>query len=644
MSSDTVGMAEKPTADPRSPIRFMVFGLVVAILSTVLGVRLFMLQVASNGQFVTLAEANRSVSQPIESVRGVIYDRNGAPLVSNVPSYTVKIRPADLPEGRRVDVIQRLAVLLGIDAADINVAIDSNPGSRFDLVRIATDVDEKIANFIAESRLDLPGTEIVVESRREYTEGALLGQIIGYTAPINRTQLDALAASGYLPDDLIGKAGVEAQYEEALRGSYGVELVEKDASGRKLQVLQTVKEPVAGSSLDLTIDVKEQQYAEQALKWGMSLAGLKRGVVIVMNPQTGEVLAMVSLPTYDDNLFAHGISTADYQKLLDNPDKPLTNHAIAEHFPPGSTYKLVGGTGALADGKIKKSTQLLTKAFLTIGATKYYEWNRRGWGKCTIMCGFAHSSDTFFFQVAAMLGIDRLAYWANQYGFGARTGIDLPGEVKGTVPSNQWKLDTLGSEIFPGEVFQAGIGQGYDVSTPIQLINAYAALANGGTLYKPQVVRDVKDATGKIVRDFQPEVIRQLDVAPSVLETMRQAARNVVVLRHTYNLVDLPIVVAGKSGTAEFGTRDAQGRLPFHSWFVAFVPKNPALTAKDPNGFKAVTRTDSDLVVLAFAYDSRTKGNAATEIVKYYLQLRYGIKKDYRNFDLLKRGNFYESN
>ena len=644
MSAETVGIGEKPATDARSPIRFMVFGLVVAILSTVLGVRLFMLQVASNGQFVTLAEANRAVSQSIESIRGVIYDRNGAPLVANVPSYTVKIRPADLPEGQRADVVQRLAALLGMDPADINIAIDSNPGSRFDLVRIAADVDEKVANFIAESRLDLPGTEIVVESRREYTEGALLGQIIGYTAPINRTQLDVLAASGYLPDDLIGKAGVEAKYESALRGSYGVESVEKDASGRKLQILQTVREPVAGSSLDLTIDIKEQRYAEQALKWGMSLAGLKRGVVIVMNPQTGEVLAMVSLPTYDDNLFAHGISTADYTKLLDNPDKPLTNHAIAEHFPPGSTYKLVGATGALADGKIRKSTQLLTRAFLTIGATKYYEWNRRGWGKCNIMCGFAHSSDTFFFQIAALLGIDRLAYWAGQYGFGSRTGIDLPGEVTGTVPSNQWKLDTLGSEIFPGEVFQAGIGQGYDVATPIQLINAYAALANGGTLYRPQVVRDIKDATGKIVRAFQPEVIRQLDVPPSVLETMRQASRNVVVLRHTYNLVDLPIVVAGKSGTAEFGTRDAQGRLPFHSWFVAFVPKDPAVTARDPNGFKAVTRTDSDLVVLAFAYDSRTKGNAATEIVKYYLQLRYGIKKDYRNFDLLKRSNFYESN
>ncbi|MBK5287874.1 MAG: penicillin-binding protein 2, partial [Acidimicrobiia bacterium] len=301
------------------------FGLVVVILGTILGGRLFMLQVSSNGQFATLAQANRSVKQPIVSIRGVIYDRNGLPLVTNVPAYTVKIRPADLPEDRRAEVVQRLAILLNMDPADINVAIDANPGSRFELVRVASDVDEKVANFIAESRLDLPGTEIVVESRREYTTGALLSQVMGYTGPINRTELDALAGDGYLPDDRIGKTGVESEYEAALRGVYGSQLVEKDASGRKLQVLQTVKDAVAGNSLDLTIDVKEQQYAEQALKWGMSTAKLKRGVVIVMNPQTGEILAMVSLPTYDDNLFAHGISSADYAALLANPDKPLIN-------------------------------------------------------------------------------------------------------------------------------------------------------------------------------------------------------------------------------------------------------------------------------------------------------------------------------
>jgi penicillin-binding protein 2 len=243
-----------------------------------------------------------------------------------------------------------------------------------------------------------------------------------------------------------------------------------------------------------------------------------------------------------------------------------------------------------------------------------------------------------------MLGIDRLAHWAKNFGFGARTGIDLPGEVPGIVPSNPWKMGTFGEPIYPGEVYQAGIGQGYDVVTPIQLINAYAALANGGKLYQPQIVHDVIGPDGSVVRPFAPKLIRKLDVPRGVLKTMREAARNVVLVRHTYNLVDLPIVVAGKSGTAEFGVRDSKGRLPFHSWFIGIVPKNPAKSASDPTGMRAIDREDASLVVLAFAYDSRTKGNAATEIVKYYLQLHFNIKHDYRNFNLLKRGNFYQSN
>src|SRR4029078_7344386 len=214
----------------------------------------------------------------------------------------------------------------------------------------------------------------------------------------------------------------------------------------------------------------------------------------------------------------------------------------------------------------------------------------------------------------------------------------------GIVPSNEWKQETLGDKIYPGEVYQAGIGQGYDVVTPIQLVNAYAALANGGKLYQPQVVRDIVGPDGSVIRPFAPKLIRKLNVPRSILKTMREAARNVVLVRHTYNLVHLPIVVAGKSGTAEFGVRDSKGRLPFHSWFVAMVPKTPAKTAADPSGLKAIGREDAQLVVLAFAYDSRTKGNAATEIVKYYLQLHFKIKHDYRNFNLLKRGNFYQSN
>jgi penicillin-binding protein 2 len=632
----------KEYARPAS--RFMIFGLAAILAVGGLTTRLFYLQIVQGGQFSQLSESNRTAVEAIPSSRGLIFDRNNVALVKNVPTFAVKIRPVDLPDERRDEVVAKLAALLKMDPADINGAIDSNPGSRFDLVRVASDVPDATARLLSEAGDALPGVEVVIEARRQYPEGPLVSQLLGYTGPVSADQLPDLKSKGYLPDDLIGQTGLEAYYETQLRGTYGSQTVEKDATGRTIQTLHVDSNPQPGDSLQLTIDTTQQQLAQKALEWGMQAAGLKRGVMIVENPQTGEILAMVSLPTYDDNQFARGISVADYAKLLKNPNKPLLNHAIQEFYPPGSTYKLVAGSGALTDHKITPTTLVRTRPFLTLGSTRFWDWNHRGWGPITIKTGFAHSSDTFFFQVAGMLGIDRLAYWAKNYGFGAPTGIDLPGEVSGIVPSNVWKQDTFGEPIYPGEVYQAGIGQGYDTVTPIQLANAYSALANGGKLFKPQIVREIIGPDGSVVRPFQPELIRRLAVSPAALTTMRQAARNVLLVRHTYNLVDLPIVVAGKSGTAEFGLRDSKGRLPFHSWFVAFVPKNPAKTASDPTGMQAVSRTDAQLVVLAFAYDSQTKGNAATEIVKYFLQLHFHIKHDFRLRNLLQRGNFYQSN
>ena len=414
-----------------------------------------------------------------------------------------------------------------------------------------------------------------------------------------------------------------------------------DAQGRELHAPRILKEPKAGQSLELTIDTRTQENAEKALKWAMDSVGIDHGVVIAMNPQNGEILAMVSLPSYDNNAFAQGISTADYRQLLRDPARPMLNGAIGEQNPPGSTYKLVTGSGALQDGKIAPTTVIRTEPFIEIGDWKYWDWNKEGFGPVNIYGGFAHSSDTFFYRLAGMLGIDRLAYWAHQWGFGKRTGIDLPGEVAGIVPTNDWKRRTLNEQYYTGEVYQAGIGQGYNVSSAIQVLNAYAALANGGTLFKPQLVRRILDPEGNIEERVEPEIIRQLDIDKSVLRTMRVAARRVVTVRHTYNLVDLPIVVAGKSGTAEFGVRDKQGRLPFSNWFVAFVPKEPRKTASDPEGIEAVKREDADLVVLAYAHDTRTAGNAATEIVKYFLQLHYGLSVDLRQRWVLERANFY---
>jgi len=620
----------------RRPIRFLVFGIVTILVFGLLTTRLAYLQINNGTQLAAQAEAQHTAEKAIPATRGLIYDRKGRLLVQNVATWAVKITPSELPFAERDAVARRLASMLGIDAAEILTTLDSAPGSRFDPVRIAQDVPEDTARLVAESSDELPGVTVVVETRREYPDGPLLAHILGYTGPVDESTYAKLRSKGYLADDMIGKTGVESTFESELRGTYGIQIVERDATGKDIQVLSNQQDAVPGSSLTLTIDKTIQREATQALKWGMKAAGLKRGVFIVMNPQTGEVLALVSLPSYDNNLFARGISTKAFQKLLNNKNKPLTNHAVQAHYPPGSTYKLVTGTGGIQDKKISPTTKLRTKAYLTLSGIRFYDWNRRGFGPCDINCGFGHSSDTFFFQVAGMLGADRLAYWGRMYGFGTPTGIDLPGEVSGIVPSNQWKIDALGQPMFGGEVFQSGIGQGYDVVTPIQLINAYAALANGGKLYRPQVVREVIGPDGTVITPFKPDLIRKLPVSQKTLRAMRLAARSTVTLRHTYNLVDMPVKVAGKSGTAEFGTRDSKGRLPFHSWFVGFVPKNP---------YKAdFTKPDSQLVFLAFAYDSRTKGNAGTEIAKAFLQLHFHIKKDYLNRDLLRRGNFYQSN
>jgi membrane peptidoglycan carboxypeptidase len=305
----------------------------------------------------------------------------------------------------------------------------------------------------------------------------------------------------------------------------------------------------------------------------------------------------------------------------------------------------VTGTGALADGKITTTERVVTRPFLTLGrGYRFWEWNRRGWGPLNIYDGFGHSSDTFFFQLAGRLGIDRLAYWAKQYGFGERTEIDLPAEARGTVPSNAWKEEVFGQSIFPGETYQAGIGQGYDTVTPIQLLNAYTALANGGKLYKPQIVRRILNPDGSVQRDFEPELIRDLPVDPGVLKTMRLAARRVVTIGHTYNLVDLPIVVAGKSGTAEFGLRDKKGRLPYHSWFAAFVPKKERKVPDDPNGTRAVAHAPDR--TWRCSPSPTTRGPRATwrpRSSEYFLQIHLG-QEGPRTRSAKRAADFYQGN
>ena len=675
--------ADNHRVELKNVYRFGAFALAVAIGVTTLTSRMFYLQViqgqgTDQGSTTTQATAKES----IPSTRGLIFDATGAPLVKNVVDYSVTVTPSDLPIDQELTVATRLGSVLNMDPIYIETQIDSTTGSLYEPITIADGVSDQVARFLQENADLLPGVKVVVTSKRQYLTKDLFAELIGYEGQITAAQYAQLKADGYSAQDVVGQAGLENYYEPALRGTYGSETVALDDAGKPIPGLVTTgQEAIPGDSLTLNIDTKEQTYAYTALATGLANAKVTKGVIIVENPQNGKILAMVSLPSYNDQLFADGIGETDFQALLSNPDQPLLNKAIGGQYAPGSTFKLVTGTAGLVAGppanactllssstsgipctnsdpaaamlpSINTATTLLSQPYIQFGEYKYWEWDKHGWGPLNISEGVAYSSDTFFYQLAELVGLDKLTYWADQYGFGKATGIDLPETATGIVPTNEWKLKNKGEPMFEGELMQAGIGQGYDATTPLQLLNAYCALANGGTVYQPQVVKSITDGATGTVTNIQPVVENHLHAAdgtpisPQVLEDMRLATRAVVTSRHTYNLVDLPIKVAGKTGTAEFGVPDKYNRLPYHEWFVGYVPADPY------NG--DFTKPDSQLAVLAFIYGGDTWGNVATEVVKNYLMLHYNlIKRESQAFDsrtpgyiqswVSKTTNFYGS-
>jgi penicillin-binding protein 2 len=613
----------------RSRGRFAAFSVVAAVLLVVLGGRLFQLQVVNGEEYARRAAADRTVEVPIPAPRGLVFDRAGRPVAVNSPSWTVNVRPADLPAGDRSRVLARVARLTDTPIATLRGRLDAFRGSPFDLVPVVRGVAREAALILGEGAATLPGVVVEVEPIRAYLDetgapdGRLLAHVLGYTGPVSRDELPSRSAEGYLRDDVIGKTGIEASFEEELRGTYGTQLVERDASGRQLKVIETLREPEPGTNLVLTIDADIQRLATRALTWGMKVADVSQGVTIVMNPQTGEILAMVSLPAYDNNKFARGISADDFNIYLSDADRPLRNHAIADIYPPGSTYKLVTGIAAMEEGVTTPGRQWPTYGCYQIpGAPEgecLYDWNRQGFGPLDMVDAFAKSSDTFFYQMAVHTGIDPLAEWAYELGFGARSGIRLPGEEEGIIASTEWAREQGRSGVFTGELAQAGIGQNVIAVTPLQVLNAYAAVANGGRLMEPMIVRGEADDSGELARAYEPKLLHEIAADPSTLQTMRIGAREVITSGHAYNIrdLDLPGALSGKTGTAEFGELTDEGTLPFHSWFVAYLPS-------------AAGATDADLAVLSFNYSAVVPGNVSAEVVKYFLQLHYDLDQDLR--------------
>ena len=618
----------------RRPLRFFTAALVVLLTFGGLGGRLLLIQLganASSGTTSVVARGHRIVEEIITPARGLVLDRGGRVLAKNIAVYAVQIRPGDLSLTVRAQVVKTLGEILNIDPVRIITLLDRSTGSLWEPIRIANNINERAARLINEERASLPGVETIVEARRVYPYGTLISHIVGYVGRIDGVEASTLAPAGYTVVDFIGRAGVEASYEETLRGTPGIRQVEVDAKGRLVRILGVTKPPTDGASLTLTIDIEAQQRATTALEWGLKSARTQEGVVASMNPQNGEIIAMASLPTYDNNDFSAGISNAKYQKYLANKYSPLLNHAVGSYFPPGSTYKLVTFSCALDANLVTPSTRFQSTAYLEVDGEKFYEWNRAGFGRTlTPSDAYSWSSNVVTFQLARLIKIDRLATCGRQWGFGAPSGIDLPSEISGLVPDQTWARSTINRGLYNAEVLQSAQGQGYDLVTPIQVLNSFAALANSGTLWRPHVVQSITHADGSIT-PITPVVNSEVGMKESTYREMRLSGRKMALNPGpSQGISRMPLFVSAKSGTAQYGVRDYLGRLPYHNWMGGFVaPTNDW------------SKADSEFAYVVFMHGTNTAGNAAKEVTKYYLQLQFDLKRDYRTPALLARGNFF---
>ncbi|MCY3834988.1 MAG: penicillin-binding transpeptidase domain-containing protein [Anaerolineaceae bacterium] len=536
--------------------RLSLFRFVVLAVFIVFVLRLYQLQIIEHDQYIIDADENRLSELPQQAIRGIMVDRNNRELAVNVPSYNVTIIPAALPldPAAELAIFNRISALTNApahpDAAElvgqVSIAERVDEGERiapFRPVTVAADVEFTIALQILEERIDLPGVDIEPTSVREYPYGSLTSHVVGYLGPIPAEEDLRLRELGYNPAyDRIGYAGMEASLESRIAGQRGSILREVDVAGEVLQVLR-LDPPIPGLSYRLTLDVDLQAVAEESLvRWidfrnenpidpakGVS----QQGIVIAMNPQTGEILTMVSYPSYDNARFARSIDAEYYFDLLDDPLKPLVNQATQGLYPPGSVWKVITGIGVLEEKVIDPQTLLFDEGELTVenryapndpaASQTFVCWLDQGHGRVNFLQGLAWSCDVYFYQIGGGnvnvsssflrpggLGIEDLFRYATAFGINTFTGIELPFEYIGRMPDPDWKRILHGESWSTGDTYNASFGQGYINVTSLQLINSVAAIANGGTLYQPTLIREVIDPQGNIVEPFTPQVLRHV--------------------------------------------------------------------------------------------------------------------------------------
>ncbi|MBI3015365.1 MAG: penicillin-binding protein 2 [Candidatus Tectomicrobia bacterium] len=602
----------KNRISPDSPERFQSrFFLLVLLTSTVffiLLVRLWYLQVIKGDHFRAMAEENRFREFIIKSPRGKILDRNGQILVESRPSFNLYLRPEDVPDLEKT--LKSLSPLLGVPLEKLKEKVRQAPPYRSLLLK--RDVSRESVAYIEEHLLDLPGVMLDVEALRSYRHGPMAAHLLGYLGEITERQLQQLrnrSNNHYFLGEFIGQYGLEMKYEGYLRGIHGARQVEVDALGREL-ALVGVKDTYPGSDLQLTLDLEIQQMAE-------TLLGDRTGAIIVMDPRDGAILALAGKPSYNPNQFAAGIPGEKWLALLKDPKKPLQNRAIQGQYPPASVFKIVVAAAALEEGVITPNTLLGCPAYYFFGNRAYRNWKKENQGPQNLTRALATSCDTYFYQVAVRLGVDKIGYYAKGFGLGKPTGFD-PMEKGGLVPTSEWKRRVRGEPWYPGETVSLGIGQGPYLITPLQQAIMISAIANGGKIYKPYVVRKIVTPEGKVVYEHKPELISQAPVKAETLEAIRKGLWAVVnESGGTGGRARIDeLGVAGKTGTAQVVRLDRAGnRIPGsqyrdHSWFVSYAPFE-----------------DPQLAVVIFVENSGVGGSTFAPIAKEIFLKYFNIPK-----------------
>ncbi len=562
--------------------RLRLAGILILLAWAVFELRLFKLQIV-DGEALERRSRTNSVRQvQLEAPRGEIVDREGRVLATTRPAFRLEVVPNDLAHRRRT--FAALGRLLERSASELEQSVPPARGAlRFRPVVLSDDLDFEKRARVEVHGFAMPGVHTHVEPRRHYLQGELAAHLLGTIGEVRGGQLERAEFAGYRPGDVVGQSGLEAAFEAQLRGREGGRNVMVDAAGREVGDPLLEVPPVPGGRVVLALDLDVQRAAEEAFSEVPEGEAPRMGAAVALDVHTGDVLAMVSRPTFDPNDFAGGIDAATWERLTRDEWDPLQNRAIQNHYPPGSTHKPLVAAALLAEGVIDEDTTVYCPGFYRFAGRSYRCWKRSGHGRVNLVQALKRSCDVFFYTYGQKLGIDRLATYLRAFGIGRRAGM-VPGpQATGLVPSSAWKRERLGKPWYPGETVSASIGQGYNLYTPMQLALAYAAIANGGILLQPRAVLRLESRDGIPTKHFPVEEADRVPVAPEQLALVRRGMRAVVEEPGgTGARARVPgIEVAGKTGTAQvvrleryegLDEREIPIRFRDHAWFGAFAP------------------------------------------------------------------------